>query len=199
VEHGQHALAEHLEPQRVVVAHLARDDQVRVRVLEHAVPGPGAHGDGADAVAAGARGGGLGPHEHDALHAQLGGVGPHDAREVRVGGELHAAAVAGALEPLRDGRLDGLHDGHVPGGGGGGGDGGDFVEDAGQPVVDAAEDGVDGGVGAVDGDVVLGQAQDDALVRVVEVEGLEPAEDKGVFCYWSVCRQWARGWLVIVR
>jgi hypothetical protein len=54
------------------------------------------------------------------------------------------------------------------------------VKDRGEPVVDSAEGGVDGGVGAVDGDVVLGQAQDDALVRVVQGDGLEAAEDEGV-------------------
>lgn len=54
------------------------------------------------------------------------------------------------------------------------------LEDINQPVVDAAEDGVSCGVRAVDGDVVLGQAQDDALVGVVEGDGFEAAEDEGV-------------------
>jgi hypothetical protein len=99
-----------------------------------------------------------------------------DALEVRLGVELDQAAVAGALEALRHGALDGLYDRDVA-------VDGRLLDDADQPVVDAAEDGVDGRVRAVDGDVVLGQAQDDALVRVVEGDGLEAAEDEGV---WGV-------------
>ena len=180
MKHRQHTLAKHREPQRIMVAHLARDDQIGVRVLEHAVPGAGAHPDDVDGRVHGRP---LGPRDHDVLHAQLGGVEAHDPRELRFEVELDAAAVTGALETGGDRALDGLHDGYrvrevilfYR-----------LVQDFGEPVVDAALGGVDGRVRAVHGDVVLGQAQDDALVRVREGEGFEAAEDEGV---WDGCQQ----------
>lgn len=53
-------------------------------------------------------------------------------------------------------------------------------DDVGEPVVQPAGRGVDGCVRAVDTDAFLGEAQERALLRVGEREGLEAAEDDGV-------------------
>lgn len=49
-----------------------------------------------------------------------------------------------------------------------------------QPVIQTTRHRVRGGVGAVDGDVLLGELQEDALLGVCYVYGLETPEDEWV-------------------
>lgn len=54
------------------------------------------------------------------------------------------------------------------------------ADDIDEPVIQATRDGVDGGVGAVNSDVLLGQLEQDPLLRVGQVDRLEPSEDEGI-------------------
>lgn len=108
VEHRHHHLPLHRQRQRVVMRHLAGDNQVGVAVLEHVGAAARADADapnGRDLLV-------LGRGDHDVVEpAKTLGVRLDDVTEVDGVSELDEAAVARVEEGRRQGAGDGARDG----------------------------------------------------------------------------------------
>lgn len=178
VKHGQDDLALHGGTQRIVVAHLARDQNFGPAALEHTPPGAGAHSRRPDLPRRDDWARFFGRGDHDVPQtAEALGQAAHELPDGDGLGKVDFAAVARALEAGR-GALCG--DGLDRGAGRRLVVVGVVEEQINQPVVQAARDRVDGGVGAVDGDILLGELEEDALLGVCNVDGLETPEDERV-------------------
>lgn len=182
MKHGDDQLALHGSPQRVVVSHLARHQDVDGTVLEDVPAGASTYGGGVNRrcrIKVPRCG------HHDMLQAaQAGGEATDQIAHRDWLSKLDLPAITGAFKAGWGRGRGGLDGGTAPG----------LLraaDDIDEPVIQATRDGVDGGVGTVNSDVLLSQLEQDPLLRVGEIDRLEPSEDEGILaagCDWSVKR-----------
>lgn len=156
----------------VVMAHFPRHQDIYGAILEDIPPRARAHSSRLHASCR--RVGVLWGGDHDILEAtQSLGQALHQLGQEEWLGKLNLSSVAGALETSRRRDRGGLYNRarlRLLWG----------AEQIHKPVIEAAGDRINGRVGAVDSNIPLGQLEEDALLRIRNVDGLEASENERI-------------------